>query len=110
MIKFTILQPIPMSVPSVKDDLPHRLRFPIVDLLQFFWAQLLAQTTPVLVQLGRAQKAYRSLRKTEPLRWAGENKSAISVPLGNGPIGIMDVLQKKDRLVIPAEFGRIEVP
>ena len=99
-----------ISVPSVKYDLTDRLRVPIADLFQFLRTQLTAQATPVLIQLGKVQKPHWNFRQPEPFRLLDQNKSAGSIPLCKGRIGIMDVLQKKDRLVVPAEFGRIEVP
>lgn len=97
-----------ISVPSVKYDFPHRLRVPITDLLQLFRAQLPAQAVPVPVQLGKAQEPHRVFRQLEPLRRANQNKAAESIPLGKGYVGIMDIPQHKDGLVIAAKFGRIE--
>ena len=99
-----------ISVPSVKYDLTDRLRVPIADLFQFLRTQLTAQATPVLIQLGKVQKPHWNFRQPEPFRLLDQNKSAGSIPLCKGRIWIMDVLQKKDRLVVSAEFGRIEVP
>lgn len=98
-----------ISIPSIEYDLPHRLRVPIVDLLQFFRAQLPAQAVPVLIQFAGAQKLHRAFRRLEPFRLAGPNKAVGGVPLSKGHIWTMDVLQNKDGLVISAEFGRIEV-
>ena len=63
-----------------------------MDLIQLFRAQLPAQIMPVLVQLGKAQKLHRSFRQLEPFRLLSQNKSAGSIPLSKGRIGIVDVL------------------
>src|SRR5699024_9628233 len=97
-----------ISVPSVKYDLTNCLRIPIADLLQFLRTQLPAQAVPVLIQLIKTQELHRAFRQLEPFRLLGQNKSARSIPPSKGRIGIVDVLQKKDGLVISAELGRIE--
>lgn len=108
MIKLTSVRPL--SVPSIEYDPPHRLRIPVTDLLQFFRAQLPAQAVPVPIQFAGTQKPYQAFRQLEPLRLAGQNKSAGGVPLCKNYVGIMDVLQNKDGLVILAEFSGIIVP
>ena len=57
----------------------------------------------------RTFPSYRAIRQLQPIRWTDENKSAGGVPLGKSYVGIVDVLQNKNSIVISAEFGRVEV-
>ena len=63
-----------------------------MDLIQLFRAQLPAQAAPVLIQFIKTQKLHRAFRQLEPFRLLSQNKSAGSILLSKGRIGIVDVL------------------
>ena len=100
---------ITILVPTIKYDFSDCLCSPIADLSQFFRAEFSARVVPTLIQLGKALEMHQPCRQPEPLGLTGQNKSAGIIPLSKGRIGIMDVLQNKNEVVMSTDLSRIEV-
>lgn len=104
-----VQRPVFMSIPGVKNDLSHCLRVPVSDLLLFLRAQFPAKATPVLIQLVSAQKVHRAFRQLDPVWLSDPDKSAGGVPPGKGCVGVMDILQDENGIIITADFCKVEV-
>ena len=98
------------SVPGIKNDLPHCLRIPIADLLQFFRAQLPAEAAPVPVQLIRP--VHRSFAEHPLSLYSLCTAGLLRQICLDQPTGVAPAAGWPGTLFEPrrTEFGRIEVP